>query len=94
MTASAALGPAGPGSKFVHIVPSVKAKILTWTLPYTRKFRGKTIVIKYGSNTMTEEKLKHSPAHNMILFKLVDMNPAMVHGGGPQIDEALKKVGE
>ncbi|WP_438503558.1 amino acid kinase family protein, partial [Enterobacter cloacae] len=54
----------------------------------------KTIVIKYGGNAMTEEKLKHSFARDVILLKLVGMNPVVVHGGGPQIDEALKKVGK
>src|SRR6201999_3864591 len=76
------------------IAPPVKAEILAQALPYIRKFHGKTIVIKYGGNAMTEEKLKHSFPRDVILLKLVGMNPGVVHGGRPQIDEALKKVGK
>ena len=76
------------------IAPSLKAEILAEALPYIRKFHGKTIVVKYGGNAMTEEKLKHGFARDVILLKLVGMNPVVVHGGGPQIDEALKKVGK
>src|SRR6058998_3949450 len=72
----------------------VKAEILAEALPYIRKFHGKTIVIKYGGNAMTDEKLKHGFARDVILLKLVGMNPVVVHGVGPQIDEALKKVGK
>lgn len=94
MTASAAPDPAGLDPELAHIAPPVKAEILAQALPYIRKFHGKTIVIKYGGNAMTEEKLKHSFARDVILLKLVGMNPVVVHGGGPQIDEALKKVGK
>ena len=73
---------------------AVKAQVLAEALPYIRRFHGKTIVIKYGGNAMTDEKLKHSFAHDVVLLKLVGMNPVVVHGGGPQIDEVLKKVGK
>ena len=71
-----------------------RAQILAEALPYIRRFHGKTIVIKYGGNAMTEEKLKHSFAHDVVLLKLVGMNPVVVHGGGPQIDQLLTRVGK
>src|SRR3981081_4665183 len=76
-----------------HVAPQIKAEILAEALPYIRKFHGKTIVVKYGGNAMTEEHLKHGFARDVILLKLVGMNPVVVHGGGPQIDSALKKIG-
>ena len=72
----------------------LKAEILAEALPYIRAYHGKTIVIKYGGNAMVEERLKESFARDVILLKLVGMNPVVVHGGGPQIDEALKKIGK
>jgi acetylglutamate kinase len=71
-----------------------RAKILAEALPYIQRFHGKTIVIKYGGNAMTDEKLKHSFASDVVLLKLVGINPVIVHGGGPQIDDQLKKVGK
>ena len=76
------------------IPPILKAEILSEALPYIRQYHGKTIVIKYGGNAMVEERLKESFARDVILLKLVGMNPVVVHGGGPQIDEALKKIGK
>ena len=76
------------------ISPLLKAQILAEALPYIRAYHGKTIVIKYGGNAMIEERLKESFARDVILLKLVGMNPVVVHGGGPQIDEALKKMGK
>jgi acetylglutamate kinase len=76
------------------ISPLLKAEILAEALPYIRAYHGKTIVIKYGGNAMVEERLKESFARDVILLKLVGMNPVVVHGGGPQIDEALKKIGK
>ncbi len=73
---------------------SQKAQILAEALPYIRRFHGKTIVIKYGGNAMTDEKLKHSFARDVVLLKLVGMDPVVVHGGGPQIDDLLKRVGK
>jgi acetylglutamate kinase len=76
------------------IAPILKAEILAEALPYIKKYHGKTIVIKYGGNAMTEERLKEGFARDVILLKLVGMNPVVVHGGGPQIDDALKKIGK
>ena len=76
------------------ISPLLKAEILAEALPYIRQYHGKTIVIKYGGNAMVEERLKESFARDVILLKLGGMNPVVVHGGGPQIDEALKKIGK
>ncbi|MFO0233617.1 MAG: acetylglutamate kinase [Burkholderiales bacterium] len=74
--------------------PTVKAEVLAEALPYIRRFHGKTIVVKYGGNAMTEEKLKKSFAHDVVLLKLVGLNPGVVHGGGPQIEQLLAKVGK
>lgn len=81
-------------SQLLHVSPAVKAEVLAQALPYIKKYHGKTIVIKYGGNAMTEERLKEGFARDVILLKLVGMNPVVVHGGGPQIDDALKKVGK
>ncbi|MBS1169922.1 MAG: argB [Burkholderiaceae bacterium] len=74
--------------------PQLMAELLAEALPYIRKFHGKTIVVKYGGNAMTEESLKHGFARDVVLLKLVGMNPVVVHGGGPQIDNALRKIGK
>lgn len=71
-----------------------RARILAEALPYIRRFSGKTIVVKYGGNAMTDERLKHSFARDVVLLKLVGMNPVVVHGGGPQIDGLLERVGK
>ena len=71
-----------------------KAKTLAEALPYIQRFHGKTIVIKYGGNAMTEEDLKRGFARDVVLLKLVGLNPVVVHGGGPQIDQMLKRVGK
>jgi acetylglutamate kinase len=71
-----------------------KAQVLAEALPYIRRFHGKTIVVKYGGNAMTDEKLKHSFARDVVLLKLVGMDPVVVHGGGPQIDDVLKRIGK
>jgi acetylglutamate kinase len=81
-------------SDLTKVLPQIKAQILAEALPYIRNFHGKTIVIKYGGNAMTDERLKHGFARDVILLKLVGMNPVVVHGGGPQIDNALKKIGK
>ena len=72
----------------------LKAKILAEALPYIRRFHGKTVVVKYGGNAMTDEKLRHGFARDVVLLKLVGINPVIVHGGGPQIDDQLRKVGK
>ena len=74
--------------------PTVKAEVLAEALPYIRRFHGKTIVVKYGGNAMTDDRLKHSFAHDVVLLKLVGLNPVVVHGGGPQIEQLLAKVGK
>jgi acetylglutamate kinase len=77
-----------------QLPPELKADILSEALPYIRRFHGKTIVVKYGGNAMVDEKLQQSFAHDVVLLKLVGMNPIVVHGGGPQIDEALERIGK
>ncbi|WP_107687626.1 acetylglutamate kinase [Neisseria wadsworthii] len=77
-----------------HIPAAVKANILGEALPYIRHFSGSTFVIKYGGNAMTEEHLKEGFAKDVTLLKLVGINPVIVHGGGPQINEMLEKVGK
>jgi acetylglutamate kinase len=83
-----------PLPELQDVSPAVKAEVLAQALPYIKKYHGKTIVIKYGGNAMTEDRLKEGFARDVILLKLVGMNPVVVHGGGPQIDDALKKVGK
>ncbi|MEX0951265.1 MAG: acetylglutamate kinase [Gammaproteobacteria bacterium] len=70
------------------------ARVLTEALPYIKRFSGKTMVIKYGGNAMVDEQLKQSFARDVVLMKLVGMNPVVVHGGGPQIGELLKRIGK
>jgi acetylglutamate kinase len=76
------------------LAPAVKAEILAEALPYIKRFFDKTIVIKYGGNAMTDERLKDCFARDVVLLKLVGMNPVVVHGGGPQIDDMLRRVGK
>ena len=71
-----------------------RAQVLTEALPYIQHFQGKTIVIKYGGNAMVDEALKQSFARDVVLMKLVGMNPVVVHGGGPQIGKLLERVGK
>ncbi|OGT63502.1 MAG: acetylglutamate kinase [Gammaproteobacteria bacterium RIFCSPLOWO2_02_FULL_47_50] len=70
------------------------ASVLTEALPYIKRFNGKTMVIKYGGNAMSDEKLKSGFARDVVLMKLVGMSPVIVHGGGPQIGELLKRIGK
>jgi acetylglutamate kinase len=77
------------------LIPAgTKAKILGEALPYIKRFYDKTIVIKYGGNAMTDPLLKDCFARDVVLLKLVGMNPVVVHGGGPQIEDLLKRVGK
>lgn len=69
-------------------------EVLTEALPYIQRFSGKTIVIKYGGNAMTDAHLQRCFARNVVLMKQVGMNPVIVHGGGPQIGEMLQRVGK
>ncbi len=77
-----------------RISPGDKAAILAQALPYIRKFHGKTMVIKYGGNAMTDPALQQAFAEDVVLLKLVGINPVVVHGGGPQIESALKRLGK
>jgi acetylglutamate kinase len=74
--------------------PHDKAEILAQALPYIRRYHGKTMVIKYGGNAMTDPALQRAFAEDVVLLKLVGINPIVVHGGGPQIDEALNRLGK
>ncbi|TRZ69270.1 MAG: acetylglutamate kinase, partial [Rhodocyclaceae bacterium] len=76
------------------LTPNLKAAVLAEALPYIKRFHGRTIVVKYGGNAMTDEHLKHCFARDVVLLKLVGMNPVVVHGGGPQIDDLLRRVGK
>ena len=68
------------------------AEVLTEALPYIQKFTGKTVVVKFGGNAMTDEKLQNSFARDIVLLKLVGINPVVVHGGGPQIGNLLAEL--
>ena len=70
------------------------AKVLTEALPYIKRFSGKTVVIKYGGNAMENEVLKQGFARDIVLMKIVGINPVVVHGGGPQIGDLLKRIGK
>ena len=70
----------------------ITTKVLSEALPYLQKFSGKTIVVKYGGNAMTDETLKNSFARDMVMLKLIGINPIVIHGGGPQIGEMLEKL--
>ncbi|MBN8476788.1 acetylglutamate kinase [Sulfuritalea sp.] len=76
------------------LAPSAKAGVLAEALPYIKRFHGRTIVVKYGGNAMTDEHLKQCFARDVVLLKLVGMNPVVVHGGGPQIENLLARVGK
>jgi acetylglutamate kinase len=77
-----------------HIPAADKAKVISEALPYIQRFWDKTVVIKYGGNAMTDPLLKAAFAHDVVLLKLVGLNPVVVHGGGPQIEDLLKRVGK
>ncbi len=70
------------------------AHVLGEALPYIRRFRGKTVVVKYGGNAMVDEKLKSGFARDIVLMRLVGINPVVVHGGGPQIGKVLEQLGK
>ena len=76
------------------VTPARKAEILAEALPYIKRFFDKTIVIKYGGNAMTDPHLKECFAQDVVLLKLVGLNPVVVHGGGPQIESLLARVGK
>lgn len=85
-----------PGSATTSqvIAPFDQAQTLAQALPYIRKFHGKTMVIKYGGNAMTDAAFQKAFAEDVVLLKLVGINPVVVHGGGPQIENALKRLGK
>ena len=72
--------------------PLEKAHVLVEALPYIRKFRGKTVVMKYGGHAMDDERLRESFCRDVVLLKYVGLNPVVVHGGGPQIGQLLEKL--
>ena len=72
--------------------PQVVVEVLSEALPYIQQFSGKTVVVKYGGNAMTEDTLIDSFARNIVLMKEVGINPVVVHGGGPQIGSLLEKL--
>ena len=74
--------------------PRAKAEILAQALPYIRRYHGKTMVIKYGGNAMTDPALQQAFAEDVVLLKLVGINPVVVHGGGPQIETLLQRLGK
>ncbi len=77
----------------MHNDPHLQAHILVEALPYMQRFHGRTIVIKYGGNAMTEARLQEQFAYDVTLMKQVGMNPVVVHGGGPQIGALLERLG-
>lgn len=77
-----------------NTIAQQNAHILTEALPYIQRYSGKTIVIKYGGNAMTDENLKKSFAHDVVLLKQVGINPVIIHGGGPQIGNLLEQIGK
>ena len=70
------------------------ASVLAEAMPYIKRFHGKTVVIKYGGNAMVDENLKNGFARDIVLMKLVGINPVVVHGGGPQISRLLERIGK
>jgi acetylglutamate kinase len=77
-----------------NLSPGDKAKVIAEALPYIQRFWDKTVVIKYGGNAMTDPVLKTAFARDVVLLKLVGLNPVVVHGGGPQIEDLLRRVGK
>ena len=76
------------------LTPGIKAAVLAEALPYIKRFHGKTIVVKYGGNAMTDEHLKRCFASDVVLLELIGFNIVVVHGGGPQIENLLSRVGK
>ncbi|MHB1950404.1 MAG: acetylglutamate kinase [Acidiferrobacteraceae bacterium] len=78
----------------IAIAPADRAQLLIEALPYIKRFHGRTVVVKYGGNAMVEDALKSAFAENIVLMKLVGINPVIVHGGGPQIGRVLAQIGK
>jgi len=83
-----------PAPDITSVAPRDRAEILAQALPYIRRYHGKTMVIKYGGNAMTDPSLQQDFAEDVVLLKLVGINPVVVHGGGPQIETLLKRLGK
>ena len=77
-----------------NVTPATTAAVLAEALPYIKRFHGKTIVVKYGGNAMTDEHLKQCFARDVVLLELIGFNIVVVHGGGPQIENLLSRVGK
>ncbi len=84
----------GATMSIANLTPTEKAQVIAEALPYIQRFWDKTVVIKYGGNAMTDPKLQAAFARDVVLLKLVGLNPVVVHGGGPQIEDLLKRVGK
>ena len=78
----------------IKVTNAQRAEILTQALPYIKKYYGKTIVIKYGGNAMINEDLKEQVMEDIVLLHLIGVNVVLVHGGGPEITDTLKKIGK
>lgn len=78
----------------ITLSPADRAQLLIEALPYIKRFHGRTVVVKYGGNAMVEDALKSAFAENIVLMKLVGINPVIVHGGGPQIGRVLERIGK
>ncbi len=76
------------------VTPATKAAILVEAMPYIQRFHGRIVVVKYGGNAMIDQQLKQSFARDVVLLRLVGLNPVVVHGGGPQIEQLLARVGK
>jgi acetylglutamate kinase len=94
MTQNLTASPQINAPEALNVSPRDKAEILAQALPYIRKYHGKTMVIKYGGNAMTDPALQADFAEDVVLLKLVGINPVVVHGGGPQIENALNRLGK
>ena len=77
-----------------HLDPATSANVLVEALPYIQEYYGQTVVVKYGGNAMINEELKDAVIHDIVLLSLVGVRVVVVHGGGPEISEMLKKIGK
>ena len=77
-----------------HFTNAQRAEVLTTALPYIKKYSGKIVVVKYGGNAMISEELKMQVMEDIVLLSLIGVKPVLVHGGGPEISDMLKKVGK
>ena len=94
MSAEAKPDPSTVLASTSDLSPAMKAAVLVEAMPYIRRFQGRIVVVKYGGNAMIDERLKQSFARDVVLLRLVGLNPVVVHGGGPQIEQLLARVGK